>query len=68
MKIDTLPDPLPSRAGTMWIHAGTRRLMISDGESFIALAPLRQADAGRLAALITELAEPPLPDRAANDG
>lgn len=60
MKIDTLPDPLPSRPGTMWINAETRRLMISDGEGFIPLAVLLEADAPRLAALIAELAAPPL--------
>lgn len=61
MKIDTLPDPLPSLPGTMWINADTARLMISDGEGFIALAALRKGDEARLAALLAELAAPPLP-------
>lgn len=60
MKIDTLPDPLPSQPGTLWINPVTAGLMIADGERFIPLAPLRPADAGRLAALLAELAEPAL--------
>lgn len=60
MKIDTLPDPLPSEPGTMWINNETRRLMISDGEGFIPLAPLRKGDEPRLAALLAELAVPAL--------
>lgn len=60
MKIDTLPDPLPSLPGTLWINADTARLMISDGEGFIPLAPLRKGDHDRLAALLAELAVPAL--------
>lgn len=60
MKIDTLPYPLPTPPGCLWIDAPARRLMISDGERFIPLVPLRHADAGRLAVLLAELAEPAL--------
>ena len=60
MKIDTLPDPLPSEPGTMWINSSTGRLMISDGEGFIPLTTVRKGDEGRLAALIAELAVPAL--------
>lgn len=63
MKIDTLPDPIPSQPGILWINPHTCRLMISDGERYIPLAPLRPADADRLAALIADLAVPPLPGR-----
>jgi len=67
MKIDSLPDPLPSLLGTMWIdgNATPARLMISDGEGFIPLVVLRKGDEPRLAALIAELAVPPLPEPAA---
>lgn len=61
MKIDSLPDPLPSEPGTMWINPDTGRLTISDGEGFISLTVLRKGDEARLAALIAELAVPPLP-------
>ena len=61
MKIDTLPDALPSNPGTMWINCETGRLMIADGRRFIPLAALRPVDAERLAALVAELAVPALP-------
>ena len=67
MKIDSLPNPLPSLPGTMWIDGSTTpaRLMISDGEGFIPLVVLRKGDEARLAALIAELAVPPLTEPAA---
>ena len=61
MKIDTLPDAIPAQPGALWIDPATGRLMIADGERYIALAALRPADAGRLADLVAELAWPALP-------
>ena len=59
MKIDALPDAIPTQPGALWIDPATGHLMIADGERYIALAALRPAEDGT--GFWRRRAEPALP-------